>query len=181
MKHKRQQKTVGIISKSFHWLLALLMIGLLALGWVMVQLDYFSPYYETAPALHYSFGLLVFFLVLVKIIWQLAKPLPNHDQHLKKFEIYASKIVHSILLLFMLLMPISGYLVITAGSNDASFFGLFDLPSLFKVSNELRDAATFFHTYFPFVLVGFIVLHIMAALKHKFIDKIKTSRDMWPK
>lgn len=177
----KAQKTIGFISKSLHWLLALLMIGLLALGWVMVQLDYFNPYYESAPALHYSLGLLVFFLVLFKIIWQLAKPLPAHDEHFSKLELYASKIVHSILLFFMLLLPISGYLVITAGSNDASFFGLFDLPTLFKVSRQLRDVATYFHTYFPFVLVGFIVLHILAALKHKFIDKIKTTRDMWPK
>ncbi|PCI88680.1 MAG: cytochrome b [Hyphomicrobiales bacterium] len=176
-----QQKQVGLFSKSLHWLLALLMIGLLALGWVMVQLDYFNPYYDSAPALHYSLGILVFFLVLIKIIWQLAKPLPAHDDRLKKYELYASKIVHFILLIFMIMMPVSGYLVITAGTNDASFFGLFNLPTLFKISNPVRDAATFFHTYFPFILVGFIIVHILAALKHKFIDKMKTARDMWPK
>ncbi|MBL1422116.1 MAG: cytochrome b [Alphaproteobacteria bacterium] len=181
MANPRQQKQVGLFSKSLHWLLALLMIGLLALGWVMVQLDYFNPYYDSAPALHYSLGILVFFLVFIKIIWQLAKPLPEHDDRLKKYELYASKIVHFILLLFMIMMPISGYLVITAGTNDASFFGLFDLPTLFKISKPVRDAATFFHTYFPFILVGFIVVHILAALKHKLIDKMQTARDMWPK
>lgn len=181
MTNHRQQKQVGFFSKSLHWLLALLMIGLLALGWVMVQLDYFSPYYESAPALHYSLGILVFFLVLIKIIWQLAKPLPVHDKRLKVYELYASKIVHFILLLFMIMMPISGYIVITAGSNDANFFGLFDLPTLFKVTKQMREVATFFHTYFPFILVGFIVVHILAAVKHKFVDKMKTARDMWPK
>lgn len=181
MAHSRQQKQVGIVSKSIHWLMALLMISLLALGWYMVQLDYFSPYYDSAPALHYSLGMLVFFLVLIKIVWQVTKPLPNHDQRLTKFELYASKIVHSILLLFMVMMPVSGYLVITAGGNDASFFGLFDLPTLFKVSKQMRDGATAFHTYFPFILVGFIMVHVFAALKHRFVDKIKTARDMWPK
>lgn len=175
------QKAVSLISKCIHWALALLMIFSLVLGWYMVQLDYFSPYYYSLPILHYSLGLIVFFLVFYKIILQLIKPLPAHDEHFKKYEVYAAKIVHLVLLLAMILLPISGYIVITSGTNDATFFNLYALPTLFKVGDELRDAATYFHTYFVFVLAGFIVLHIAAAIKHKFIDKIKTARDMWPK
>lgn len=174
-----KQLKIGIVSKSAHWLLAFLMIALLAIGWFMVGLDFYSPYYYSAPALHYSLGILLFVLLCFKTLWNLTRPLPDHAKALKPIEKLAASLVHLVLILSMFLMPITGYLIITAASTQLSFFGLFDLPILQLGSESIRDLSTFFHTYFGFAIVFLVVIHAAAAIKHKFIDKHATARNMW--
>ena len=176
---KTRQNKIGHVSKTLHWIIALLIISLLALGWYMVGLDFYSPYYYSAPALHFSLGISAFLFVLYKIIWQLLKPLPDYDTQFERIEIILAKFVHIILFSAMILMPVSGYLITTSGSTDFTFFGLFTVPIIYQASDQLRDIATFYHTYFSYILVGFISLHMAAAIKHKFIDKISLNRDMW--
>ncbi len=56
----------GIVSRLFHWSMAIAIIGMFALGVWMVTLDYYSPYYNAAPNFHRSLGILLLIALLVR-------------------------------------------------------------------------------------------------------------------
>ena len=83
----------GIVSRLFHWLMAVAIFGLFGLGWWMVKLDYYSPYYISAPNFHRSTGILLFIALLARIIWRAVNVKPS-DAELTPLERKASWLVH---------------------------------------------------------------------------------------
>ena len=61
----------GLLSIVLHWVSALLIVVLFGLGLYMVGLSYYDPWYNRAPSLHISLGLLVLLLTLIRIVWRL--------------------------------------------------------------------------------------------------------------
>ncbi len=61
-------------ARLLHWFMAVLVLGLVALGFYMVTLTYYDPSYRTAPDLHRSFGVVAFILVIVRWLWRKKKP-----------------------------------------------------------------------------------------------------------
>ncbi len=73
--------------------MAAAIVGMFFLGLWMVDLDYYSPYYRSAPDLHRSLGMLLLFLLVLRFIWRLANDKPE-DAELSSFERYGAQIVH---------------------------------------------------------------------------------------
>ena len=67
----------GWLSKALHWATALFVVGLFALGFWMVELDYYSDWYQVAPFYHESFGILLILLLAIRAYWTL-----TNRQHL---------------------------------------------------------------------------------------------------
>ena len=63
----------GWLSIVFHWTSAVIIIGMFSVGWWMVDLDYYSPWYTDAPHYHKSVGLLLIALTLVRLLWKLSQ------------------------------------------------------------------------------------------------------------
>lgn len=91
----------GLGSKLLHWLIAALMVSLLALGVWMMGLSYYDPWYHDALKLHKSLGISLSLVVLIKLIWRFTSPNPAPQASLNAFEIFASRVVHSLLLFVM--------------------------------------------------------------------------------
>src|SRR6476660_9221167 len=83
----------GIVSRLFHWLMAIAIFAMFGLGLWMVRLDYYSPYYNAAPEFHRSFGMLLLFALLVRWLWRAANPKPLTDE-LSPLEQKTSYAVH---------------------------------------------------------------------------------------
>ncbi len=164
--------------KILHWLIAIHMIALIALGWWMIDLTYFSPWYNTAPYLHKAFGVLVFLLGVALLVIRRIKAAPDALQSHTRLEKVASKLAHLILFASVITIPISGYVFTTSKGEGISMFGLFDLPAFFAVSDTVRDFAISFHIYASYGLLAIIAAHAGGALKHHFIDKDRTLRRM---
>src|SRR3569833_4795641 len=69
----------GLVSRLFHWLMALAIVAMFALGLWMVGLDYYSPYYNSAPDVHRSIGMILLFALIVRWLWRLANPRQAED------------------------------------------------------------------------------------------------------
>jgi cytochrome b561 len=62
-------KRFGLVSIFLHWLMAVVVLGLFALGWYMVGLTYYDSLYNTLPFIHKSIGILVAFVFLFRVVW----------------------------------------------------------------------------------------------------------------
>ena len=168
----------GLVSRLLHWAIAALILGLIALGWAMVGLDYYDPWYHRAPAIHKATGMVVLGLAMIRIGWVLHSPTPGPLPELKDFERWAAKAVHHLLAAAMVVLPVSGYLISTSAGDGVSVYGLFTLPALVPVSTTVRDAAIALHSYLAYGTLGLATLHAAGALKHHFVDGNDTLRRM---
>jgi len=183
MRIKNSHNSFGLVSKFLHWLMALLLIGLFAVGLYMTELDYYDALYHTLPWWHKSIGLLVVGLLLFRFVWNVTNPTPKALSTHKSWEISLAHIIQKLFYLLMLLIGVTGYFISTAKGKGIEFFTLFEVPAMpFTVSKaieeDLVDSIGEVHEILAITLIVFAVLHAMAALKHHFIDKDETLRRM---
>ena len=168
----------GLLSRSIHWLSALLVLSLFAVGLWMQGLDYYHDWYRTAPDLHRSFGIVLMLLTLARLIWYRFSPKPKPLSGHSRIERIVSVAVHHTLMLLLFVMFISGYLITTAKGDPLYFFNIFGIPSTVNGIANLEDIAGDIHKYVAFFIIGLVVLHVAGALKHHFIDKDFTLKRM---
>lgn len=169
--------TYGITSRLIHWLSALTVIGLFALGLWMVGLDYYHDWYRTAPDIHRSAGILLIGLTILRLAWYGISPRPRPlSSHSTQRRIAIS--VHHLMVLLLFVMFFSGYLITTAQGDKLYVFDWFTLPAVITGIDNLEDTAGVVHKWSAFTLIGLAVLHALAAIKHHFINKDNTLRRM---
>jgi len=161
-----------------HWASMLVVYGLYALGWYMVDLDYYDVWYRSAPFWHKSIGLSLCLIIVFRMGMRLLSsppaPLGNHA----KWERIAAKLTHYLLYGLLFSVFISGYLISTADGRGISVFGFFELPALVSDIDNLEDWAGEVHIYATDTLIIVSLLHAAAAIKHHFIDRDATLRRM---
>ncbi|MEI9901716.1 MAG: cytochrome b/b6 domain-containing protein [Hyphomicrobium sp.] len=109
--------------------MALAIVGMYGLGLWMVDLDYYSPYYRSAPDIHRSVGMLLLFLLVARFGWRLFNVRPADDD-LSAIERIASRIVHWGFYPLLLALMLSGYLMSTADGRPIEVFDWFAVPAL---------------------------------------------------
>ena len=175
---RNSETRYGIIAKSFHWLMAILIIAIFALGLYMVDLSYYDRWYKDSLEIHKSTGLVIAFLWLLRLTWKKVNNTPK-ALSLHRWEIKIAHLAHFGLYTLILLICVSGYLISTADGDGISFFALFDVPATLTGENQ-EDTAGLIHKYLAWALIALVVLHIAGALKHHVVDKDDTLRRMIP-
>ncbi|HCU88973.1 MAG TPA: cytochrome B, partial [Gammaproteobacteria bacterium] len=107
----------GLVSKVLHWVIAFAVIGLICLGWYMVDLTYFDKWYNQSLAIHKALGLMVLGLVVVLFFWKIISPSPNLVASIPLVQRFAARGMHHLLMLVMTVISISGYLISTAAGK----------------------------------------------------------------
>lgn len=172
---KNTRESFGFITKSLHWLMAIMLIGLFAVGLYMTGLDYYDSLYHTLPWWHKSFGLLVITLLVVRFIWKLLNPKVLPLESHKKWEISLAGLLQNLFYFLILLIGISGYLISTAKGKGIEFFNLFEVKALTTSLDEDRaDLIADIHEVLAITLIVLAALHAAAAIKHHVLDKDKT-------
>ncbi len=175
MQIKNSESYFGIVAILLHWLMAILLIGLLIFGLYMVDLPIGIEKLKLY-GWHKEYGLLALALVIIRLGWRLANTTPR--LLLPLWERLAARIVHWAFYGFMLAMPITGWLLTSAAGLEPSFFGLFTLPNLIAPNNTLLVFFQDLHRWLGYALIATIILHTLAALKHHFINKDDILRRM---
>jgi len=179
MQLRNSSDRYGLVSIVLHWLVAVTVFGLFALGYWMVGLDYYSSWYKTAPDIHKSIGILLFMVMLGRMLWRRFSPppasLPSHGRMTR----LGAKLGHAFLYLGLFVLMISGYLISTADGRGIPVFGLFEVPSTLTSIPGQEDIAGLVHEYLAWALVIFAGIHALAALKHHLIDRDRTLTRMF--
>lgn len=161
-----------------HWGLALPIIGLFALGLYMMDLGYYDSFYTLAPQIHEAVGILVLALMIFRTLWRLFNKVPKPPKTNTALINTVSHLAHKALYLLLFVILLSGLLISYAGGQGIHIFDWFVIPG---PDDFFENQATFagdIHYYAAFALIGLVVLHTVAALKHHFIDKDSTLKNM---
>jgi len=172
----------GAISVALHWGMAALLVLLVAMGFYMDGLP--DAGYDTQKItlilVHKALGMLALALVVFRLVWRLANVLPRLVETLPDWQQVAARFVHLTFYALMFAVPVTGWLMSSAGGYPVPFFGLFDVPDLIGVNEWLFPVLIAVHRWLAWMLVFFLVLHAAAALRHHFEQRDDTLRRMLP-
>jgi cytochrome b561 len=167
-----------LTTRFLHWITALLVIALFVSGWFMVDLDYYSNWYQTLPELHIAGGVVLLMLWLVVLLRLLVAKNNSFPQPQKAIERFAAKWVKRLFYLLVVLMVSTGYLVATGQGEALQLFETIKLPALSHFSASQIDTMGWIHEYTSYLLMVLVLFHASGALKHHFIDKDDTLKRM---
>lgn len=166
------------IQKQLHWISALLILALFSLGVWMRSLDYYNPWYQQAPDLHKSIGVLLMAIIIMRMLTRGLLKSPSPLSSHRAWEIKAAHIVHLMMYALITTILVSGYLIATADNRGIEVFSIFELPALFTPFEEQEDIAGLIHEWGAYTLITLVIMHVAGALKHHFIDKDETLKRM---
>jgi len=166
-----------LIQRLLHWLIALLAIGALAVGLTLGTLGFDGTMAafgkETTNALyhyHKSFGVLILGLMVLRLLVRLTLGRPAYATPLTGFERAASNTVHTLFYLVLLALPVVGWLATAASGYPVEFFGS-TLPGLIGEDKALGESLFQLHGLLGWVLLGLILIHVAAALRHLWVKR----------
>jgi len=169
---KNSAESYGLMAVGLHWLMALGIFALFALGAWMVTLGYYDTWYHRAPDMHQNFGMILFAVLIVRLLWVWMNIKP--DITAADWEKTAATAVHRLFYLLMLTVFISGYLIPTAEGEGFNVFGWFYVPALWHLNPLQADWAGNIHRWSAWAIVGLAGLHAAAAFKHHFVNHDNT-------
>lgn len=163
---ERYTKTAAIL----HWIIAILILTNLVLA--LVSANFEGPVHRTALDLHKSIGFSVLLLSLVRLAWRLYRPPPPMVEG-KAWERTLAEIVHVAFYFMMVLIPFLGWWVSSGAKTKHAINVLgWHAPFLPVLSGkEFTGPFMAGHKILGFTMAALLVLHIGAALKHRFVDK----------
>jgi cytochrome b561 len=190
----RYTKTAIIL----HWLIAIFIALMFVLGWYMAELPKEAPKQmaydlfdlgvytwqvaeEISPRtfyfnLHKSLGLTVLALIVLRILWRITHTPPAALSSYKAIEKKVATATHHSLYLLMLAVPVTGLTMAINSKYGVKWFGIDVIAGL--DNKPVRDFFECTHEFVGIVLLVLIGIHLLGALKHKFIDKDDTMSRM---
>jgi len=177
---------MGIVPKTrydgvamiIHWVTAILMIYMVIFGEdLMKEGEEISKLPDPTgatfqPSIHVSIGVTILLLTVIRILWRIGHTAPPYPATMKRYEVIASKSLHGLFYLLLIAIPLTGWITFGRFSQghqimqQIQVFGLFTLPqppfsgAWAKELHELGSDAA----------MVLIILHVLAALKHQFVD-----------
>ena len=167
------------IAKGLHWLMAALLLGLLALGLYMTDLP-LSPEKLLLYSWHKWLGVSAFLLLWCRLLWRLTHRAPAAPEGVSAGMARLATLGHLALYALMLLIPLSGWLMSSSKGVPTVWFGLWPIPDLLPRDRALGDALQLVHRALNYLLMATIAGHVAAALWHHTVRKDDTLRRMLP-
>ncbi|WP_342773830.1 cytochrome b [Histidinibacterium lentulum] len=167
-------------ARVLHWLVAIVVIATLPVGMLMLEE---SVPRETRDALfifHKNVGVVILLLVLARLAYRAWRPPPPMPDHLPRWQVRIAGATHAGLYVLLLVMAVSGYVRVEAGNFPIELLDALGVPALVPVNETLETTAQAIHFWTRFLLVPLIVLHVGAALHHRFVLRDGVFARMWP-
>jgi cytochrome b561 len=154
-----------------HWLIAVLLLGQFLFGWYLTGIPRGIPERGYFVNLHKSTGLVIGVLVLLRIAWRLSHTPPPLPQTVPGWQRTAARVSHVLLYVLMLAMPLSGYIASNFSKWGVKIFNTFTLPPWGSDDKQIYAFFNQAHQILSWALLGLILLHVLAALKHALLDR----------
>lgn len=167
------------VAKFFHWGMALIFAGLMALGFVMTDMP-LSPEKLQYYSWHKWAGVSVFMLVWLRLSWRAFNPPPAYPATMSPLVQRLAHAGHAALYGLMIVIPLSGWLLSSAKGVPTVWFGLIPLPDLLDKDKALGPLLHEVHELLNYLLLFLLAGHAAAALKHHWLDRDDIFKRMLP-
>jgi cytochrome b561 len=168
----------GNVSRWFHWILGVAILGMLAYGWWMNHIPA-RPDRFFHRSIHADIGYVVLLLTVLRLIWRGVNPTPALPSDTPPWQRLAARISHGALYVAVILVAMLGWA--HSGARDpnySSWFGLFNVPQFTSPDKAAAAAFENRHIFMAYVLLALIVIHIAAAAWHHFIKRDRVTGRM---
>lgn len=176
-------KRYGLLAITLHWLLAVAIVFLFFFGLYMVDMP-FSVAKLKYMNWHKWVGIMILVFSVLRLINRLVKRPPalpeSMAQKMPRWQHIAHHGTHHMMYLLFLVVPLLGWAYSSAAGFPIVLFGHIPLPDLVSANPELALAIKPWHQLAAFALMGLIVLHILAVVKHHVIDRDGLLKRMLP-
>ena len=165
---------------ALHWVVALGVLAQIGFGWYLQEIPRGVPERTVYVNFHKSTGMILGLLILLRVAWRLTHKPPPLPASIPAWQQRAARASHALLYTCMIVMPLAGYTASNFSRFGVNFFNAVMLPPW--GANE-RSVYAFFnglHVWTSYLFVALIALHILAALRHLFIDRDAVFQRMWP-
>ena len=171
-----------LIQRILHWLVALCLLALLPLGF---YIEGYEPEaveaanaalgpggFDLLYALHKSFGLTVLGLMILRVVARATLGEPAYAQPLPRPLRLASHAVHMLLYALLIATPVVGWIGVSAYPAPADFWFVADLALPVGENRALSETLLHdVHAPLAILLMGLALAHVLAALKHRLVDR----------
>lgn len=158
--------------RSLHWLRAALILALIPMGWAMVRLaDDFPAKFDLFYPTHKQLGVLAFLVAAVQMMVRARRKRPGPPTGFVRWERIVLKAVHHLLYVLALLVPLLGYAMSsTFTQSDGVPFLFTHLPEVLPKNDAWFAGFQWLHRTLAYVVLALVALHVVGALKHRFLD-----------
>jgi cytochrome b561 len=169
------------VAMSLHWLIAALLIFMLIFGEDLMIAGEGGG--TLAPSVHVSIGSAILVLTVLRFIWRLANPPPAYPAGIERWEQMASKAGQVLFYMLLIGIPLTGWLAMPkflseeGAMSGVTIFGAFPVPGAPNLDLPMKS----FHELMSNFTIALLTLHVLAALKHHFINQDGVLRRMLPR
>lgn len=163
-------------SKWLHWGIAVA-IGLVFVSAALMDVELPPDQRKMLFTAHKTTGFFLLLAGIFRVIWRSTHPAPPLSlKSMPQWQVKAAKATHFVLYALGLLVPLAGWLMVSAGPYGLSLFGVLAVPNIPMPSdpdllNTLRHIFSGAHAIMATILLIVIVIHIGAAILHHFVDR----------
>ena len=173
------QAGYGNTARLFHWITALMVLGMVPAGLVMIREGIGRDLQNLLFILHKNGGVILLALVLLRLGWRVLVPPPPLPAGVPDWQRMVSAWVHRLLYAMVIFMAVSGYLRVTLGGFPVELLDAMGVPRL-PPNEALAAIAQRAHFLGKFVLIGLVAMHVGAALGHAIVKRDGVFSRMWP-
>jgi cytochrome b561 len=157
----------GGVAKFLHWLIVALLIVQFAIAWTMPDINPSTPP-STLVDLHFSIGVTILSIVLLRLLWRWRYPVPLISDYVPVWQDWTARATHFLLYLLLFVLPILGWVDAGFRGLSINFYETVTIPPIIGASRALAGETGDIHTLASYVLLGVVGLHVLATLYHHF-------------
>jgi superoxide oxidase len=162
-----------------HWLTVLLIVAIYASIEFRSIFEKGTVERDLMKEVHFVLGLSLWFITLARLVIRRFSVIPEIEPAPSAVALKVSALMHLLLYGFLLLMPVLGWLLLSAGDKIIPFWG-FQLPTLINPDPDLAGSIKEIHEFVGTTGYVLIAAHTMAALAHHYRLKDNTLKRMLP-
>ncbi|HWY73139.1 MAG TPA: cytochrome b [Burkholderiaceae bacterium] len=159
--------TVAVV---LHWFLAAVIVVGFLIGLQMSD-EPPSPFRVRWINYHKWIGVTILGLSVLRLLWRISHRPPALPESMQAWQRTASNWVHRALYLFFFIVPVAGWAYSSALGFHVVWLGLIRLPDLAPKDKALADVLIQVHATLAWTLATLVGVHVVAALKHHFLDR----------
>ncbi len=159
----------GSVAQFLHWAVVLLLVIQVTLGKVA---DSLPVGFERLVVMsrHKSLGITILGIAVLRLAWRWFDA-PPPEPPMPRWQLLAARLNHWALYALLFALPVSGWLLSSAANRPVSWWGLVQLPDFIAPDGALKELFEETHEFLVNALFALVALHVLAALKHQFLDR----------